>query len=99
MSLNFLAETTDLLDWRHVHSELYSPKCLIEFIPMPGGGINGGDAIGISIPSKNICEKALNQLKEKIRKLTLEFKIEVLDLYSGEKIDAANLEGLKTYFE
>jgi len=99
MALNFIAEKQEKINWKELHNKIYRTDLLIELVPMKGCGRNGGDAIGISIPRKNIGENTFQQLKDTILILQQKFRFEVFDMYSGNKIGTSNLEGLKGYFE
>ncbi len=53
MAFNIIGETDKKIDFVKLHNKIYSEGLSLEFVPMPKLGINGGDAIGICIPSKN----------------------------------------------
>jgi hypothetical protein len=67
----------------------------VEFIPMPKLGINGGDAIGICIPQKNINGLTWIQLKSILKILKFEFSLDVYDLYGGQKLGLFNIGNFK----
>lgn len=94
MGYNLIAETDKPIKWDEIHSRIM-PQKLIECIPMPYMGYNGGDALGISIPSKNASIKAYNELEILIKILITEYKFSIYDLYSGEKVDNTNLSIIK----
>lgn len=99
MALNFLAEKQEKINWKELHSIIYRDDLLIELVPMIGCGKNGGDAIGISIPRKNIGEKSWSQLKETILILQQNLGFQIFDMYSGISIEISNLDDLRQYFE
>ncbi len=95
MAFNIIAETNKKLDFDKLHKKLYSANLHFDFIPMPGLGVNGGDAIGICIPLKNANEETWNQLKPVLKKLKSEFNCDVYDLYGGQKLGLFNIETFK----
>lgn len=95
MAFNIIAETSKKLDFTKLHKEVYSDNLLFEFIPMPGLGLKGGDAIGICIPLNNVNNLAWIQLKPVLKKLKSKFNCEVYDLYGGQKLDLFNIGTFK----
>lgn len=94
MSYNFLAEAADKIDWRALNQSLIIGKS-IEYIPMPGRGKSGGDALGFSIPS---CKRSYDTWGEVMFLFTLlnqSFNMEIYDLYFGIKVEDAALHGIK----
>lgn len=52
MAYNFWVESAAKIDWEQLNKSV-QPFQLLEYVPMPGMGLNGGDAIGLSIPMRN----------------------------------------------
>lgn len=94
MAYNIYAETSKKIDWVAINQKLMTYK-LIEYVPMPGLGIEGGDALGISIPSKNLGNTAWEELKNVIGLLHSEYKFNLYDMYYGESIDSQLLSKIK----
>ncbi len=94
MAYNIYAETNKKIDWMEINQKLMAHK-LIEYVPMPEMGIEYGDAIGISIPSKNLGIKAWNELEGVISLLETEYKFNLYDMYYGEKITFQLLNKIK----
>ena len=92
MAFNIIAETNKELDFIKLHNEIYSEKINFDFVPMPGFGVNGGDAIGICVPLKNANEFTWTQLKPVLKKLRSKFGCEVYDLYGGQKLGFFNID-------
>ena len=95
MAFNIIAETTEKLDFVSIHSKVVSKDVGLEFIPMQGLGLRGGDALGISIPAKNANEETWNQLKPILKKLKSEFNCNIYDLYGGQKLGLLNYGSFK----
>ncbi|MCL6560079.1 MAG: hypothetical protein K6U74_15075, partial [Firmicutes bacterium] len=83
MAYNILAESNQKVNWASLHADVYSDNILIEFLPLPGQGLSGGDAIGLSVPSKNCGKEAWQQLVRIMRVLKDRYKMDLYDLYSG----------------
>ncbi len=94
MSYNIFAETNNKINWEELNRKV-SPQISIEYVPMPGMGISGGDAVGISIPSKNIRNGLWEELKRVITILNDEFHLDLYDMYYGTKIDTKNMDKIK----
>lgn len=90
MAFNIIAETSKGLEYEKIHRELYRNDLSFDLFPMPGAGLNGGDALGICVPLKNANEQTWNQLKTIIKKLRSEFNCDVYDLYGGQKLGLFN---------
>lgn len=94
MVYNIFGETDKKIKWEELHKKVM-PKELVEYIPMPGKGINGGDAIGICIPSKNIGNKAWKELEAIVDILGVEYQFNLYDMFYGAKIDSELLKKIK----
>ena len=94
MAYNIFAETNRKIKWEELNKRLVMNR-LLEYVPMPGMGIDGGDALGISIPSKNIRNETWAELKMAIEILGNEFQLDLYDMYYGEKIDSKFMVKLK----
>lgn len=95
MAFNIIAETDKKLDFDKLHKKVYSESFSFNFVPMPGLGIKGGDAIGICIPLSNANEETWTQLKPILKKLKSEFNCDVYDLYGGQKLGLFNIDTFK----
>ncbi len=95
MAFNIIAETDKKLNFDRLHKEVYSEDFNFDFVPMPGLGLNGGDAIGICIPLKNANEETWTQLKPVLKKLKSDFNCDVYDLYGGQKLGLFNIDTFK----
>src|SRR5947208_865686 len=95
MAFNILAETNRKLDFDKLHSKVYSEGFNFDLVPMPGLGLNGGDAIGICIPLKNANEETWTQLKPVLKKLKSDFNCDVYDLHCGQKLGLFNIDTFK----
>lgn len=95
MSFNIIAETKKKLDYAKVHRKIYSGNLNFDFVPMPGLGINGGDAIGICVPLKNANDVTWDQLKPVLKALRSSFGCDVYDMYGGQKLGLFNMESFK----
>lgn len=87
MAYNIFAEADKKINWEELHQKI-TPIELVEYVPMPNMGIDGGDALGISIPSKNIGELAWEELRAAIEILMDEFHLNLYDMYYGIRIDS-----------
>ncbi|MGC4035831.1 MAG: hypothetical protein QM764_07710 [Chitinophagaceae bacterium] len=96
MAFNIIAETTKKLDFNKLHRELYSETLNFDFVPMPGLGINGGDAIGICVPLNKANELTWVQLKPVLKELKSKFSCAVYDLYGGQKLGLFNINTFRT---
>ncbi len=94
MSYNLFCETNKIIQWEHLNSRVQS-FTTAEYVPMPGMGIDGGDALGISIPLKNTGVKAWKEINEIIKILQTEFNFVIYDMYYGELVELNNMEKIK----
>ena len=69
MAFNIIAESKKSIDFKKLHKVLFDPELPFEFFPMPGLGLEGGDAIGICVPLKNANERTWMLLKPVLKKL------------------------------
>lgn len=95
MAFNIIAETDKKLEYDTLHKKVYSEDFNFDFVPMPGFGLNGGDAIGICISLKNANEETWTQLKPVLKKLKSDFNCDVYDLYGGQKLGHFNIDTFK----
>ena len=98
MALNFVAETSNSLDFTSIHKEIYSENLPFDFIPMRGLGKDNGDAIGICVPIKNANQNTWNKLEPILVKLKNQFACNVYDLYSGQQIDSSTISSIRQLF-
>lgn len=96
MSFNIIAETSKKLDYHKVHAAVYREGLPFDFVPMPGLGLAGGDALGICVPLKNADERTWEQLKPILKKLRSKFNCDVYDMYGGQKLGFFNIDTFKT---
>jgi hypothetical protein len=95
MAFHIIAETTKKLDYHKLHRAVHSEDIFFDYLPMPGLGVNGGDALGICIPLKNANETTWKQLKPVLKKLKIRFGCNVYDLYGGQKLGFFNIDSFK----
>ena len=95
MAFNIIAETNKKLDYKELHDEIYSDALKFDFVPMPGLGIAGGDAIGICVPMREATELAWTQLGPVLKKLRHRFGCDVYDMYGGQKLGLLNISSFK----
>ncbi|NCU04808.1 MAG: hypothetical protein GXC73_12560 [Chitinophagaceae bacterium] len=95
MAFNIIAEADKNLDYQKLYKQVYSEDLNFDFIPMPGLGLNGGDAIGICIPLNKASEETWAQLKPVLKKLKSHFNCDVYDLYGGQKLGLFNIDTFK----
>ena len=95
MAFNIIAETSKRLDYIKIHQEVYSDNLNFDIVPMPGLGLNGGDAIGICVPLNNVSDVTWTQLKPILKSLKSKFDCDVYDLYGGQKLSRFNIESLR----
>jgi hypothetical protein len=74
---------------------VYLEDLPFDFIPMPGLGISGGDALGICVPLNQANEETWLQLKRVLKKLKSSFHCDVYELYSGEKLGLFNIKAFR----
>lgn len=98
MAYNLLAESSKKIKWRKLNKKTSKFNELIELIPISGLGENEGDALGLSIPAKNITEELWDDLAHIINILNGQFNLIIYDLYTGEKINIDNLDIIKKHF-
>ena len=95
MAFNIIAETNKRLDYEKIHKEVYSDNLSFDFVPLPGLGLNNGNAIGIFIPLNNANEITWTQLKPVLKTLKSKFGCDVYDLYGGQKLGLFNIDSFK----
>lgn len=95
MSFNIIAETSKKLDFEKLHQEIYTEILNFDLVPMPGLGINGGDALGICIPLNKANKNTWIQLKPVLKILRSKFDCDVYDLYGGQKVNFWNTHIIK----
>jgi hypothetical protein len=94
MAYNIFAETDKKINWEELHQKIM-PQKMVEYVPMPGMGVNGGDAMGLSIPSKNSGKNAWKELKSLIYVLEIQFQFTLYDMYYGARLDSVVLNKIK----
>jgi len=92
MAFNIMAERSGKLNYAKIHEKVFTDELPFDFVPMPGLGINGGDALGICIPLKNANESTWQQLKPILLKLKSQFSCDVYDMYGGQKLGLFNID-------
>lgn len=95
MAYNIIEETTEKLDFEKMYEMLYSADLGIEFIPMPSLGVDGGDAMGISVPSNFATKTIWLKLKVILKKLKSGFKCDIYNLYGGQQLGFFNINLFK----
>jgi hypothetical protein len=94
MSYNIFAETDKKINWEELYKEMM-PQILVEYVPMPNIGINGGDALGISIPSKNVGIEAWEKLELIMNVLIEKYQFDLYDMYNGVRINKDSFNKIK----
>src|SRR5688572_11095845 len=92
MAFNIIAETSKKLDFDKLHKAIYKDNLPFGFIPMPGLGINDGDAIGICVPLNIANEGTWELLRPILKILKSRFGCNVYDLYGGQKLGLFNID-------
>jgi len=95
MAFNIIAETNKKLDYEKIHREVYSDNLNFEFVPMPGLGLNDGDAIGICVPLNNANDMTWTQLRPILMTFKSKFGCDIYDLYGGQKLGLFNIDSFK----
>ncbi|HEY5772290.1 MAG TPA: hypothetical protein VIS75_06655 [Chitinophagaceae bacterium] len=95
MAFNIIAETNKKLDYEKIHREVYSDNLNFEFVPMPGLGLNDGDAIGICVPLNNANDMTWTQLRPILKTFKSKFGCDIYDLYGGQKLGLFNIDRFK----
>lgn len=90
MSFNIMAESARQLDYETIQALLYAEDLPFGFVPMPGLGINGGDALGICVPLIQANDATWKLLKPVLKKLRSRFHCDVYELYDGQKLGCLN---------
>lgn len=94
MAYNIFAETDKQIDWEELNKKVVLGMSL-EYVPMPGMGINGGDALGISIPAKRVNGNTWEELKKAIEILKDNYNFSLYDMYYGKIIDSKMMNKVK----
>ena len=92
MAFNIIAETSKKLDFDKLHKAIYQDNLPFDFIPMPGLGIDDGDAIGICVPLNIANESTWELLRPILKILKSRFGCNVYDLYGGQKLGLFNID-------
>ncbi|WP_207429368.1 hypothetical protein [Pedobacter sp. SYSU D00535] len=95
MAFNIIAESSRRLDFEEIHKASVKTSLGFEIFPMPKLGINGGDAIGISVPLSNADEPTWMELKRVLKLLKSYFHCDVYDLYGGQKLGLFNINSFR----
>ncbi|HEV3413888.1 MAG TPA: hypothetical protein VG101_15510 [Puia sp.] len=96
MSVNIVAESSSHLDYYDMHDAVYEGELPFDFIPMPNLGVDGGDALGICIPTKNAIESTWLKLLPVLEVLRTKFDCDVYELYGGEQLTDFNRENFRS---
>ena len=94
MAYNLLCESDKAIPWEELNRRL-PPFTAVELVPMPGLGNGGGDALGLSVPRKNVGETAWRELCAAIDILREEFQLTLYDLYDGVPVGPGQLEKIR----
>ena len=94
MAYNIFCETEKEIHWQKLNLRL-QPFSFIEYVPMPGLAINGGDALGLSVPQKNVGDRAWREMQIVVEILINEFQFVLYDMYQGEIIDLESLDNIR----
>jgi hypothetical protein len=96
MAFNIMAESSGKLNYNKIHEKVVMGELPFDVVPMPGLGVNGGDALGICVPFKNANESTWQQLKPVLLILKSQFSCDVYDMYGGQKLGSFNINTFKT---
>ena len=94
MAYNFWVESAAKIDWEQLNKSV-QPFQLLEYVPMPGMGLNGGDAIGLSINMRNAGPCAYEEFLQVAALLQTEFQCTIYTMYNGTVVDDRSLEQIK----
>ena len=94
MSYNIICESTEKINWKELNAYV-SKMMLLEVLPMPNMGIDGGDAIGICVPLAKTGEKAWRETESLLTSLLQDPSLCIYEMYSGKRITLNNLHELK----
>lgn len=94
MAFNLMCESREKINWNSLNERAQSLK-LIEVVPMPNLSVSNGDALGISVPLKNVGEQAFRELTEFLKYLLENYKFRIYDLYSNKLLTAENIWELR----
>ncbi len=94
MAYNFWGESSAKISWEKLN-QCVQPFRLLEYVPMPGMGLDGGDAIGSSIPMKNTGPSAYQEFIQVAALLQKKFGCTLYIMYYGTVVDDRSLEQIK----
>ncbi len=97
MGYTLMAESKQALDWAEVHRAVMPLRRRVELFPIPGEG-GAGDALGVSVPQKNVNDLGWEEITQIADVLQKQFGMEVVDLPSGVRLGPDTLEAVKTKF-
>jgi hypothetical protein len=91
MAYSLLAKSGGEIDWEFIHKGLkINLLNNIEIFPIPGSIGFENDALGITVPSKNINKEAEDELFSTLSFL-IEINFEIIELYDGVKVTPFNI--------
>lgn len=97
MAFNVLCESAEKIDFVSLRQTVGAYSKL-EITPMPGLGIKDGDAFGISVPAKHCGEGAFIEMNAFLKTLfSLDWKLDIYNLYSNELIKEESVYSLREY--
>lgn len=95
MAYHLMCESSKKIDWKEMNTYT-SRLTAVEVLPMPGLGVDGGDAIGVCVPLKNVGKKAWREMKALLRTLLKIPQLCIYEMYSGKQITKRNMHELKS---
>ena len=96
MAYNFLAESSESLDWARLVSRLSAVGAgMVEAFPIPAEDVEEKNAVGVSLPRKSADEEGSRHLEATLRMLMTEFLMEITDLHAGHRISTKDLADIR----
>ena len=93
MAYTLMAESKSTLDWPALHGAVMPLRKRVELFPVPAS--NG---LGLSVPQRLRDELAWEEFTQILDVLQKKFGMEVYDLSTGTRVEAATLEAVKQSF-
>lgn len=94
MAYNFIGESSAKICWEDLNKRV-QPFRLMEYVPMPSMGVDGGDAIGLSVAAQNIGPAVYQELLQVMKLLQQDFHCVLYNMYYGTIVDSHSLEQIK----
>jgi hypothetical protein len=98
MSYNLLAEAPGGVDWDALQRRLKPELHWVEVFPIPRGGADASDALGLSVPAKGSSDNSYQETCRIAEILRQEFEMKVVDLQTSAELTRATVEQLRRNF-